>query len=159
VNKNSIVSLTLACAALAGVFYPASITSPITGKHSGDVAIAATNLQFYFETNPSTRFQIYTINGLPPKDALAAGRISSGQTTIQFYATPYQLFQWYRGVLGSSPKAFFLSVYDPNGSLQAKWQMQYTTPTKYEVASLKADGQELLLETITLMHEGIERVQ
>jgi hypothetical protein len=37
--------------------------------------------------------------------------------------------------------------------------MKNTCPTKYELASLKVDDSQLLLETIVLVHEGVERVQ
>lgn len=48
------------------------------------------------------------------------------------------------------------SVYDQAGDLQARWEMKNTVPTKYELASLKVDDSQLLLETIVLVHEGVE---
>jgi hypothetical protein len=43
--------------------------------------------------------------------------------------------------------------------MQARWEMKNSVPTSYELASLKVDDQQLLLETIVIMHEGVERVQ
>jgi phage tail-like protein len=51
------------------------------------------------------------------------------------------------------------STYNQAGNMIARWDFKQTFPQKYELSSLKVDDQQLLLETIVLMHEGVERVQ
>ncbi len=90
-NKNSIVSLTLACAALAGVFYPASVTSPITGKLGGGVAIAqelSNTIQYYFAAEGLDAFKIYS-------PIMADNEFQ--KVTLKLYATnEKQVLDWFR---------------------------------------------------------------
>jgi hypothetical protein len=157
VNKNSIVSLTLACAALAGVICPASITSPLTGKLGGDVAVAETNLKFYFEPNPSTRFQIYQINGLAPQDALAT-QIPAGSNVVITFYTPYQRFQARQS--GSSQPIRILA-YDQSGVLRAEWTVSSAYSESQQQLTAESQKMNFLMQaintTINALSQAMEK--
>jgi phage tail-like protein len=107
--------------------------------------------------------------GMGIRQATPAGRETFSKVTLKLYATnEKQLFDWYRACINNegrgsdwqaNRKASSVTVYDQGGDMQARWEMTNTIPHKYELASLKVDDQQLLLETIVLYHEGIERVQ
>lgn len=147
-----------------------------------------TNTRYYFEADGLDALQIYQLEGLNAtvavqgdktvgsgkgglglRQATPAGRETYGQVTLKLYATnENQLFTWYRTCItnagnasdwNANRKLASITVYDQSGDMQARWEMTHSVPTKYELASLKVDDQQLLLETIVVMHEGVERVQ
>jgi phage tail-like protein len=103
------------------------------------------------------------------RQATPAGREKFGKVTIKLYATnEKKLFDYYRSCINnagvgsdwaSNRKASSVTCYDQAGDMQARWEMKNTTTTKYELASLKVDDSALLLETLVIIHEGVERVQ
>jgi phage tail-like protein len=146
-----------------------------------------TSTRFYFEADGLDALQMYSFEGLNAevdikgdqtvgsgkgaiglRQATPAGREKYGKVTVKLYATNQkELWTWVRETItnagtsdwASNRKASSITVYDQAGTMQARWECKNTTPTKYQVGSLKADGQDLLLEELTFMHEGVERVQ
>jgi phage tail-like protein len=152
------------------------------------VAELLTNTRYYYEADGLDSLEIYAIEGLNTeveikgsetvgsgrsgrgiRQATTASREKFGKVTLKLYATNMkQLFDWYRAVINnagagsdwaSNRKASSITVYDQGGDMQARWEMKNSVPTKYELASLKVDDAALLLETIVIVHEGVERVQ
>jgi phage tail-like protein len=147
-----------------------------------------TNTRYYWEAEGIDMLQIYQVEGLSSevaiqgdktvgsgkggignRQATPAGRETFNKVTLKLYATnEKQLFDWYRACINNegkgsdwqaNRKASSVSVYDQGGDMQARWEMTNSIPQKYELSSLKVDDQQLLLETIIIYHEGIERVQ
>jgi phage tail-like protein len=147
-----------------------------------------TNTRYYYEADGLDALQIFQVEGLNSevaiqgdktigsgkagvgiRQATPAGRETFGKVTLKLYATNQkELFDWYRACVNNAGsasdwagnrKASSVSVYDQAGNMTARWEMTNSVPTKYELASLKVDDQQLLLETIVIVHEGIERVQ
>jgi phage tail-like protein len=146
-----------------------------------------TNTRYYFEADGLDALQIYQLEGVNAetqiqgdktmgsgkgaiglRQATPASRETYGKVTVKLYATSEkQLWDWVRltitnagtGDWAGNRKLASITVYDNAGTMQARWDFTNTVPTKYEVASLKADDQQLLLETLVFMHEGVERVQ
>lgn len=146
-----------------------------------------TSARYYFEADGLDELQIYEFQGLNAevevkgdqttgsgkgaigtRQATPAGREKYGKVTVKLYATNEKaLWDWVRLTItnagtsdwASNRKAASITVYDQAGTMQARWECKNTTPTKYEVGNLKADGQDLMLETLVFMHEGVERVQ
>lgn len=146
-----------------------------------------TNTRYYFEADGLDALQIYQMEGVNAetqiqgdktvgsgkgaiglRQATPAGRETYGKVTLKLYATNEKaLFDWVRLTItnagtsdwSSNRKLASITVYDQAGTMQARWEFTNTVPTKYEVGSLKADDQQLLLETLQFMHEGVERVQ
>lgn len=51
-----------------------------------------------------------------------------------------------------------INLKDEAGNDAAKWQVINAWPVKYSVSEFKAQGNEVLMETLELTHEGMERV-
>jgi phage tail-like protein len=146
-----------------------------------------TATRFYLEFDGMQEMQIYECQGLGASTQIAghrtigsgrqsqglrqatpAGRETYTDVTFKLYATNLpQVWQWYREIITNSGsasqwegnrKAGSVSVYDQAAAMQARWEFKNCCPTKYEVASLKADGQDLLLETLVMTYEDMERV-
>jgi phage tail-like protein len=145
-----------------------------------------TSNRFFFEADGLDALQIYQFEGLNAeveikgdqtigsgkgavglRQATPAGREKYGKVTVKLYTTNQkELWDWVRLTItnagtsdwASNRKASSITCYSQAGEMQARWECKNTVPTKYQVGSLKADGQELLLEELTFMHEGVERV-
>ncbi|MEL6165551.1 MAG: phage tail protein, partial [Cyanobacteria bacterium J06628_3] len=89
--------------------------------------------------------------------------------TVKVVATTNtDLYKWYedcnknsggKSSWSSSRKAASITVYDQGGDAKARWEMINAYPTKYEGPKLEAGSNEVANETITLVHEGVKRVQ
>lgn len=51
-----------------------------------------------------------------------------------------------------------ITVYDNQGAPQAKWEMYNAWPSHYESGDLNADDSSILIETLEIQHEGIQRI-
>ena len=71
------------------------------------------------------------------------------------------LYQWKRQVELKGAKAqrqnIGISLVDEEGQETAKWDVQNAWPTSYEASGLNAEGNEVVIQTIVIAHEGIER--
>ena len=52
-----------------------------------------------------------------------------------------------------------LILVDEEGNDAARWDVVEAWPTKYDPSDLSAKGNEVLVETFELVHEGITRVK
>jgi phage tail-like protein len=74
--------------------------------------------------------------------------------------TDSDLYDWHRQtVLGSVDfrRNGSIIVLDRQGSEVARWDFVDAWPTKYQVSDFKSTGNEVAIETLELVHEGIER--
>lgn len=74
--------------------------------------------------------------------------------------TDSDLYDWHRqAVLGSVDfrRNGSIIVLDRQGSEVARWNFVDAWPTKYHVSDFKSTGNEVAIETLELVHEGIER--
>jgi phage tail-like protein len=145
-----------------------------------------TGARYYFNADGLEELQIYAFEGLNAevdikgdqtvgsgrgaigtRQATPAGREKYGKVTVKLYATDLpELWNWVRLTItnagtsdwAANRKLASITVYDQAGTIRARWDMKNTVPTKYEVGNLKADGTDLLLETLVFMHEGVERM-
>lgn len=71
-----------------------------------------------------------------------------------------ELYQWHRAaVLGDVQRRNgSIIVLDRQGSEVARWNFFNGWPTKYTAPSLSASGAEAAVETVEIVHEGLERV-
>lgn len=63
------------------------------------------------------------------------------------------------GKMGDARKDCTLSMYDRNYELAAQWNIVKAWPAKISGPSVKADGNEVAMEELTLAHEGLKRVE
>jgi phage tail-like protein len=72
-----------------------------------------------------------------------------------------ELANWYKAVRdgqAQTRRKVAIVVADETGSDKARFIVSEAWPTKYEVSELNAKGSEVLVETLELSNEGIERV-
>lgn len=144
--------------------------------------------RFYLEADGLTDKQILEVSGLSSENPAAGGdkvlgstknavnlrqaaptRVKFQPVTIKYVATTNtDFYKWYSDCNKNSGgksdwtkmrKAMSVSVYDQAGEMKARWEMRDCYPTKYEGPKLEAGGSDVASETITCVHESIERVQ
>lgn len=144
--------------------------------------------RFYLEADGLTDKMILEVSGLSSENPAAGGdkvlgsgkqainlrqaaptRVKFEQVTVKYVATTNKDFwTWYtdcnkneggQSQWSSNRKAMSVSVYDQAGSMKARWEMQNCYPVKYEGPKLEAGASDVASETISVVHEGIKRVQ
>jgi phage tail-like protein len=73
----------------------------------------------------------------------------------------HELYDWHRqAVIGNvQRKNGSILVLDRQGSEKLRWNFFNAWPTKYDAPTLNAESTDVAIETLTLAHEGLERVQ
>lgn len=78
-------------------------------------------------------------------------------------ADALELFHWQRdvvsGQLAQSRRRVVIVLQDEAGQDQARFVVSNAWPVKYETSPLSARSNEVVIETLELANEGIERVQ
>ena len=73
------------------------------------------------------------------------------------------LYDWKRSVelMGGlqAQKNITITLYNEEDQETAKWTIDNAWPTKYEASGLNAEGKEVLIQTLTVTHQGIVRNQ
>jgi phage tail-like protein len=71
------------------------------------------------------------------------------------------LWDWHNDALQNGSRAWRdaeLVMFDYDGTPVARWRMVNAWPSKLEINTLSAGGQEVAMETVTIVHEHMERV-
>lgn len=73
-----------------------------------------------------------------------------------------ELWAWHelvlRGDLGRANRSCVLTMHGPDGTPVAQYQLEHAWPSKLEIGALKAGSSEVLMETVTIVCERIQRV-
>jgi phage tail-like protein len=73
------------------------------------------------------------------------------------------LYHWYKqviaGQLATSRRQVAIVIADEAGADHSRFVVSEAWPVKYEPSELNAKGNEVIIETLELANEGIERVQ
>lgn len=73
-----------------------------------------------------------------------------------------ELWSWHQAVLEGelavARKSASLVMYSADGQPVARYYLEHAWPSKLEVGALKAGSNEVLMETVTLVCENIQRV-
>ena len=76
--------------------------------------------------------------------------------------TSMELWTWHEAVLGgdmmTARRSCSLVMYAADGKPVARYHMVHAWPAKIEIGALKAGASEVLMETVTLVCEHIQRV-
>ena len=75
--------------------------------------------------------------------------------------TDLTLAKWHEEAVANGPrirKNMVLLVHGPNGAPVARYHLENAWPAKIEIGALKVGASEVLMETVTLTCERIERV-
>ena len=90
-----------------------------------------------------------------------SGLTKYGNVTLKWGVTDsVELYQWHQRIVEGNidRKNIAIVVVDEAGADKARWEIVEAWPTKYDPADLNAKGNETALETVELVHEGMERV-
>jgi phage tail-like protein len=147
-----------------------------------------TSCSFYFEADGLSEKMILEVSGLTSECPAAGGdkvlgsgkgavnlrqaaptRVKFAPVTVKVVATTNaDLYKWYEDCNKNSGeqsdwsgnrKAASVSAYDQARNMKARWEMVNAYPTKYEGPKFEAGATDVANETLTLVHEGIKRVQ
>jgi phage tail-like protein len=64
-----------------------------------------------------------------------------------------------QGKMKDARKACTIKMYDRDYELAASWSLVNAWPSKISTPGLKTDGNEVVVEELTLVHEGLKRVK
>ena len=103
----------------------------------------------------------------PPHVRKLSGLTKYGNVTLKFGlavgANALDLFRWHQdvaaGQLAQNRRKVVIVVQDESGQDQARFVVTDAWPVKYETSPLNARSNEVIIETLELANEGIERVQ
>ena len=92
-----------------------------------------------------------------------SGLTKYGNVTLKRgMTTSLELYQWHKqvvdGAVSKARKNVMIVVADETGADKARFVVTEAWPTKYSASGLDALGNEVLIETLELVNEGIERV-
>jgi len=78
-------------------------------------------------------------------------------------ADSLDLYNWYKqvanGELATGRRQVVIVIADETGADKARFVVSLAWPVKYEPSELNATGNEVIIETVELANEGIERTQ
>ena len=91
------------------------------------------------------------------------GLTKYGNITLKWGVTDStELHDWHKAILagqiGSNRKQVSIIVLDETGDDKAKFVVSEAWPVKYQPSALNGKGNEVLVELLELVNEGIERV-
>ena len=87
-----------------------------------------------------------------------------GNITLKYGVTTdsIQLFNWHKkiveGQVASNRKKVTIVVMDETGADKARFVVSEAWPVKYDPSDLNAKGNEVFIESLELVNEGMERV-
>lgn len=92
-----------------------------------------------------------------------SGLTRYGNVTLKRGVTgSLELHEWHRhivaGQLADNRRRVVIVVQDESGADQARFVVDEAWPVRYEVGALDAKGNEVLIELLELVNEGIQRV-
>jgi phage tail-like protein len=92
------------------------------------------------------------------------GLTKFGNVTMKWGVTDStELHDWHKAILAgqiqANRKQVAIVVQDESGTDKARFVVSEAWPTKYQPSGLNGKGNEVLVELLELVNEGIERVQ
>jgi phage tail-like protein len=126
----------------------------ITQANFSDVAIGETT------TDPID----YREGNEPSHVRKLSGLTKYGTITLKWGVTDsLELFNWHKqivaGQIKTNRKQVTIVVLDEAGADKARFVVTDAWPTKYDPSDLSGKGNEVFIELLELVNEGIERVQ
>ncbi len=99
---------------------------------------------------------------LPNLTRKLSGRTTFGNITLKRGITDtMDLYKWQKSVqdpgAAAARKNISIILVDETGAQKCRWNVSEAWPTKYDADDLKASGDEVVLETLEIVHEGIQR--
>jgi phage tail-like protein len=74
-----------------------------------------------------------------------------------------ELYEWHQqivdGKVAEARKAMAIVLMNDEGEPAARWEFSQAWPTKYDAPDLNATANEIAIETLEIVHEGMRRTQ
>jgi phage tail-like protein len=89
------------------------------------------------------------------------GVVKYGNLSLKWGITDsMDLYNWHKDVMMGTVERKNISVIviDEEGNDQSRWNFIQAWPTKYDAPDLTAKGSDVSIETLEIVHEGMERV-
>jgi phage tail-like protein len=93
------------------------------------------------------------------------GLTKYGNLTLKWGITDssMELFEWRKlvvqGNTADTRKNIAVILQDEEGNPAARWEFREAWPSKYDAPDLSAKGGDVAIETMEIVHEGMDRVQ
>lgn len=93
-----------------------------------------------------------------------AGLTKYGNLTLKWGITDsIELFEWRKqviqGNIADARKNIAVILQDEEGNPAARWEFREAWPSKYDAPDLSAKGNDVAIETMEIVHEGMDRVE
>jgi len=89
------------------------------------------------------------------------GVVKYGNLTLKWGITDsLELYNWHKNVTMGKVERKNISVIliDESGTDKSRWNFVQAWPTKYDAPDLTAKGNDVAIETLEIVHEGMDRV-
>ncbi len=77
--------------------------------------------------------------------------------SLELYEKWYKLVQ--QGKISSARRNMAIVIMDDEGTPSARWEFENAWPIKYKAPDLSAKGNDVAIETLDIVHEGMKRVK
>ncbi len=94
-----------------------------------------------------------------------SGLTKYGNLTLKWGITDssIELFEWRKSVvegnLDEARRNIAVILQDEEGNPAARWEFREAWPSKYDAPNLNAKGSDVAIETMEIVHEGMDRVE
>lgn len=100
----------------------------------------------------------------PPTVQKLPGLIKYGNVSLKWGITDsLDLYKWRKqvedGDMKGARKNMAIVGLDDQANAVTRWEISEAWPTKYDAPSLNATGNEIAIETLEIVHEGMKRTQ
>ena len=90
------------------------------------------------------------------------GLTKYGNVTLKWGVTnSMELYEWHRRIVDGTidRKSAAIEVFDEAGNAQARWEIAEAWPSKYDPMDLNAKGNDVSIEMLEIVNEGVKRVK
>jgi phage tail-like protein len=91
-----------------------------------------------------------------------SGLTKYGNVTLKWGVTDsVELYEWHRRIVDGNidRKQVAIEVFDEAGAAKARWEIAEAWPSKYDPMDLNAKGNDVSIEMLELVNEGVRRVK
>lgn len=100
----------------------------------------------------------------PTHQKKLSGLTKYGNITLKRGLTDsMDIYDWYKGVAQTGAlkarKNISLILIDEEGNDKSRWDIVEAWPTKYDASDFSAKGNEVVIESLEIVHEGVTRAK
>jgi len=100
----------------------------------------------------------------PPTVRKLPGLVKYGNVTLKWGITDsLELYNWRKlveqGKMKDARRNMAIILMDEEGNIAARWEFSDAWPSKYDAPDLNAKGNDIAIETLEIVHEGMRRVK